>query len=105
MFLPPVLRPLATAGPINVAAQRISDAPFSVIRGARGSYVAERLAGIIDDWERLQDCVWLRARDRRPAALAQSRASACCHRWSSGASTDIPAAPGLQLSEAAQMAP
>src|SRR5690242_4519272 len=105
MFLPPVLRPLATAGPVNLAAQRISEAPFSVIRGARGSYVAERLAGIIDDWERLQDCVWLRARDRRPAALEQSLASACRHRWSSGVSTETRTAPGLQLSEAIQLAP
>ena len=105
MFLPPVLRPLAYAGRVNVAAQRISEAPFSVVRGTRGSYVAERLAGIIDDWERLQDCVWLRARDRRAAALAQSLASACRHRWSSGVSTDFQTAPVLQLSEEIQVAP
>ena len=65
MFLPPVLRPLAAVGPVNAAVQRIAEAPFSVVRGAPGSYVAERLAGVIDSWERLPDCVWLRA--RRPS--------------------------------------
>ena len=105
MFLPPVLRPLAAVGPVNAAAQRIGEAPFSVVRGARGSYVAERLAGVIDSWERLQDCVWLRARDRRPAELTQSLAAACRHRWSSGAGSDVWTAPGPQLSEEIQAAP
>jgi DNA-binding SARP family transcriptional activator len=105
MFLPPVLRPLAAVGSANASVQRIAEAPFSVVRGARGSYVAERLAGAIDSWERLQDCVWLRARDRRPAELAQSLAAACRHRWSSGAGTDVRAAPGPQLSEEIQGAP
>lgn len=105
MFLPPVLRPLAVAGPVNAAAQRISEAPFSVVRGPRGSYIAERLAGAIDSWERLQDCVWLRARDRRPAELAQSLAVACRHRWSSGAGPDVGTAPRPQLSEEIQVAP
>jgi DNA-binding SARP family transcriptional activator len=105
MFLPPVLRPLAAAGPVNAAAQRIGEAPLSVVRGAPGSYVAERLAGVIDSWERLQDCVWLRARDRRPAGLAQSLAAACRHRWSSGGGSDVWADPGPQLSEEIQLAP
>jgi hypothetical protein len=105
MFLPPVLRPIAAVGPGNAAVQRMAMAPFSVVRGAPGSYVAERLAGVIDSWERLQDCVWLRARDRRPAELTQSLAAACRHRWSSGAGTDIRTASGLQLSEEIQVAP
>jgi len=105
MFLPPVLRPVAAAGPVNTAVQRIAEAPFSVVRGAQGSYVAERLAGVIDSWERLQDCVWLRARDRRPAELTQSLAAACRHRWSSGACTGTRTAPGPQLSEEIQAAP
>jgi hypothetical protein len=104
MFLPPVLRPLAAVGPVNSPVQRIAEAPFSVVRGPPGSYLAERLAGVIDSWERLQDCVWLRAPDRRPAELAQSLAVACRHRWSSGA-IDVRAAPGPQLSEEIQMAP
>jgi len=105
MFLPPVLRPLAAVGPVSASVQRIGEAPFSVVRGAPGSYVAERLAGVIDGWERLQDCVWLRARDRRPAELAQSLAAACRHRWSSGAGTDVPTVPGPQLSDEIQVAP
>src|SRR5215813_7619150 len=105
MFLPPVLRPLAADGPVNAAAQRIGEAPFSVVRGAHGSYVAERLAGVIDSWERLQDCVWLRARDRRPAELTQSLAAACRHRWSSRSGSDVRTAPGPRLSEEILAAP
>jgi hypothetical protein len=105
MFLPPVLRPLAAVGPVNTAVQRIAETPFSVVRGTRGSYVAERLAGAIDSWERLQDCVWLRARDRRPAELTQSLAAACRHRWSSGAGPDARTAPGARLSEEIRAAP
>ena len=105
MFLPSVLRPLAAVGPVNAAALRIAEAPFSVVRGARGSYVAERLAGAIDSWDRLQDCVWLRTQDRRPAELSQSLAAACRHRWSSGPGTDVRTAPGPQLSDEIQVAP
>jgi DNA-binding SARP family transcriptional activator len=105
MFLPPVLRPLAAVGPVNAAVQRIAETPFSVVRGTRGSYVAERLAGAIDSWERLQDCVWLRARDGRPVELTQSLATACRHRWSSGAGTDVQTDAGLRLSEEIRAAP
>ena len=105
MFLPPVLRPLAAAGPVSAAALRIAEAPFSVVRGAPGSYVAERLAGAIDSWDRLQDCVWLRAPDRRPAELSQSLAAACRHRWSAGPGADGRTAPGPQLSDEIQVAP
>ena len=82
MYLPPVLRPLPAGGPITPAVQRIAEAPVSVVRGAPGSYVAERLAGAIDNWQRLGDCVWLRAGDSLPADLAQSLGTACLHRWS-----------------------
>ena len=81
MFLPPVLRPVAAEGRVDPALQRIPEAPFSVIRGVPGSYVAERLAGVVDSWQRLADCVWLRAADARPARLEQSLAAACRHRW------------------------
>ena len=84
MYLPPVLRPLAAAGPVDPAVQRIAEAPFSVVRGVPGSYVAERLAGVIEGWERLGDCVWLRVADPRPGPLAQAVAAACRHRWSPG---------------------
>jgi DNA-binding SARP family transcriptional activator len=81
MYLPPVLRPVAADGPFTPGVQRIAEAPFSVVRGLPGSYVAERLAGVIDSWQRLRDCVWLRASDARPAELAQTLGSACRHRW------------------------
>ncbi|RZT27639.1 DNA-binding SARP family transcriptional activator [Kribbella sp. VKM Ac-2569] len=81
MYLPPVLRPLAAQGVISPAVQRIAEAPFSVVRGVPGSYAAERLAGVIDSWQRWNDCVWLRAQDIRPTELAQSLAAACGHRW------------------------
>lgn len=103
MFLPPVLQPVAAAGPITPAVQRIGESPFSVVRGVRGSYVAERLAGVIDSWDRLQDCVWLRAGDARPVELAQSLAAACRHRWSP---QDVAASgPGARLGEDIQRAP
>ena len=82
MYLPPVLRPLAAEGAIPPAVQRIAEAPFSVVRGVPGSYAAERLAGVVDSWQRWNDCVWLRAHDVRPTDLAQSLAAACRHRWS-----------------------
>jgi DNA-binding SARP family transcriptional activator len=105
MYLPPVLRPLAAVGPVTPAVQRIAEAPFSVVRGAPGSYVAERLVGVIDSWERLRDCVWLRAADHRPAELEQCLAAACRHRWSRGEGTAVRAEPGLRLSEEIQGAP
>ena len=71
-------------GPVSPAVQRIAETPFSVVRGAPGSFVAERLAGAIDSWQRLGDCVWLRAGDSLPTNLAQSLGSACMHRWSRG---------------------
>jgi DNA-binding SARP family transcriptional activator len=82
MYLPSVLRPLPARGPITPTVQRIAEAPLSVVRGAPGSYVAERLAGTIDSWQRLGDCVWLRANDTLPTELAQSLGAACKHRWS-----------------------
>ena len=82
MYLPPVLRPLAAGGSITPAVQRIAETPFSVVRGVPGSYAAERLAGVVDSWQRWNDCVWLRAHDIRPTELAQSLAAACKHRWS-----------------------
>ncbi|MFI6829971.1 BTAD domain-containing putative transcriptional regulator [Kribbella sp. NPDC050241] len=82
MYLPPVLRPLAAASATTPGVRRIAEAPISVVRGVRGSYAAERLAGVVDSWQRLHDCVWLRADDVRPTELAQSLAAACKHRWS-----------------------
>ena len=55
MFLPRVMRPLpsmAMSATPNV--QRMGDVPFSVVRGPPGSYVAERLAGMIEGWDRWQ---------------------------------------------------
>src|SRR5262245_53687390 len=82
MYLPPVLRPVAAAGPVTPTVQRLAEAPFSLVRGLPGSYAAERLAGVIDGWQRLPDCVWLRANDARPAELERSLGAACQHRGS-----------------------
>jgi DNA-binding SARP family transcriptional activator len=61
--------------------KRIVEAPFSVVRGAPGSYVAEWLAGAIQGWARWQDCVWLRDSGSATAGLAGALASACLYRW------------------------
>ncbi|HWD78163.1 MAG TPA: BTAD domain-containing putative transcriptional regulator, partial [Kribbella sp.] len=50
-----------------------------------------------DSWQRLNDCVWLRAHDTGPTDLAQSLAAACAHRWS--------AEPSARLSDHLQAAP
>src|SRR4029453_13808634 len=55
------MRPVPTATRLSSPdLQRIVEAPFSVVTGAPGSYVAEWLAGAIQGWARWQDCVWLR---------------------------------------------
>ena len=74
---------MATSADPNV--ERIGDVPFSVVRGPPGSYVAERLAGLIEGWDRWQGCVWLRSRSARAQALAGPLASACLHRWDGAA--------------------
>jgi DNA-binding SARP family transcriptional activator len=82
VFLPKVMRPIpsATQSP-SPDLQRIVEAPFSLVRGAPGSYVAEWLAGAIQGWARWQDCVWLRDRGSPLPALAGALASACLYRW------------------------
>ena len=78
MFLPRVMRPVPTATRLSSPdLQRIVEAPFSVVTGAPGSYVAEWLAGAIQGWARWQDCVWLRDGGSTTAALA----GACLYRW------------------------
>jgi len=82
VYLPSVMRPLPTATRLtNPNVQRIAEAPFSVVRGPPGSYVAEWLAAAIEGWDRWQGCVWLRAGSTPLGALAGSLASACVHRW------------------------
>jgi DNA-binding SARP family transcriptional activator len=105
VFLPPVLRPVAAAGPVDPAVQRIAESPFSVVRGVPGSYVAERLAGVIDGWQRLGDCVWLRVADARPAALPASLAAACRHRWSGPDGAAFRAEPAPRLATEIDAAP
>ena len=108
VYLPPVLRPVAVGGELSPAVQRIEQAPYSIVRGVPGSYIAERLAGVIDSWHRLGDCVWFRAEGGRPNDLAESLGVACRHRWSSG--ERAPPAnrlsdPSPPLSDAIQQAP
>ena len=82
MFLPRVMRPVPTATRLSSPdLQRIVEAPFSVVGGAPGSYVAEWLAGAIQGWARWQDCVWLRDGGSTTAALAGALAGACLYRW------------------------
>lgn len=82
MFLPRVMRPVPTATRLSSPdLQRIVEAPFSVVTGAPGSYVAEWLAGAIQGWARWQDCVWLRDGGSTTAALAGALAGACLYRW------------------------
>ncbi|TCC48931.1 hypothetical protein E0H75_20425 [Kribbella capetownensis] len=104
MYLPPVLRPLAAASAITPGVRRIAEAPISVVRGVPGSYAAERLAGVVDSWQRLHDCVWLRAHDVRPTDLAQSLAAACKHRWSPG-ELETGRLPAARLGDEIQGAP
>src|SRR5262245_22303856 len=106
MYLPPALRPLPAGGPITPGGQRIAETPLSVVRGAPGSYVAEQLAGAIDNWHRLGDCVWLRARDALPVDLSHSLVAACRQRWSAAETTPHPGRLlGSQLGEGIAMAP
>lgn len=82
MFLPRMMRPLPTVSRLtDPAVQRIAEAPLSLVRGPRGSYVAERLAAAVHGWDRWQDCVWLRTPEAHPAAVAESLVRACRHRW------------------------
>src|SRR5689334_1064600 len=103
MFLPPVLRPVAVAGPTDPAVQRIAEAPLSLVHGVPGSYVAELLAGAIDGWRRLPGCVWLRVADTRSTGLAESLAAACRHRWA--ADPDDGSPPPHRLDAALAAAP
>jgi DNA-binding SARP family transcriptional activator len=108
VYLPPVLRPIATGGAFTPTVQRIEEVPFCVVRGVPGSYIAERLAGVIDSWQRLSDCVWLRADGSSPADLAQSLVVACQHRWSAVETATSPSrSPDRSppLSDAIQQAP
>jgi hypothetical protein len=91
MFLPRVMRPLPTAAwPTNPSVQRIAEAPFSVVRGPQGSYVAEWLAAAIEGLARWQGCVWLRTPDHptlgaRQLADQRVPVSLDRHRWSGAA--------------------
>ena len=90
MFLPRVMRPVPLASrSASPDLQRIVQAPFSVVRGAPGSYVAEWLAGAIQGWARWQDCVWLRDSGSPTAALAGALASACLYRWADAGAQEL----------------
>lgn len=84
-----------------------SETPFSVMRGPPGSYVAEWLAGVLEEWDRWQSAVWLRPRDTRPAALARLLGSACHHRWGEGGEQEGPPqdAPAAPLDETIRHSP
>ncbi|MGH8824478.1 MAG: AfsR/SARP family transcriptional regulator [Jiangellaceae bacterium] len=95
----------ATSADPNV--HRIGDVPFSVVRGPPGSYVAERLAGLVDGWDRWPGCVWLRSRSARADALAGPLATACLHRWVGAAEQEerLEVAPSARLDETMRRSP
>lgn len=104
MFLPRVLRPVPSATRLSSPElRRIVEAPFSVVRGAPGSYVAEWLAGAIQGWARWQDCVWLRDGGSPTAALAGALASACLYRWAGSGAQEVVADVASTASLAATM--
>jgi DNA-binding SARP family transcriptional activator len=108
MFLPRVMRPLPTAAwPTNPNVQRIAEAPFSVVRGPQGSYVAEWLAAAIESWARWHGCVWLRTKTTQPSSLASSLTSACLYRWTdtAGGEPRGEAAPSAELAAAMRLSP
>ncbi|HEU4396247.1 MAG TPA: BTAD domain-containing putative transcriptional regulator [Actinomycetota bacterium] len=108
MFLPRVMRPLPTATWLtNPNVQRLAGAPFSVVLGPQGSYVAEWLAAAIEGWARWQGCVWLRTWTTQPAALAGSLTSACLYRWNDAGDQEWSrdAAPNAELDATMRLSP
>jgi DNA-binding SARP family transcriptional activator len=102
------MRPLPTRAHLtNPNLRHIADAPFSVVHGPPGSYVAEWLAAAIQGWDRWQGCVWLRSRSPQPAALAGWLASACLHRWAGDLELELrdAADPNSRLDEAMRLSP
>jgi hypothetical protein len=88
--------------------QRMGDVPFSVVRGPPGSNVAERLAGLIEGWDRWQRCIWLRSPKAGRDALAGPLASAFRHRWVDAAELDegrLDVTPSTRLDETLRRSP
>lgn len=81
MLLPRILRPLPSIPANDAADIQFGEAPFQLLRLRRGEYAAELLAGVIEHAARWPGCVWLRAAENRPEALAGSLTDACLHRW------------------------
>jgi DNA-binding SARP family transcriptional activator len=108
VFLPRVMRPLPTHAHLtNPNLRPLADAPFSVVHGPPGSYVAEWLAATIQSWGRWQGSVWLRSRSPQPAALAGWLTSACLHRWAGDLDPELrhEADPTSRLDEAMRLSP
>ena len=87
--------------------QRMGDVPFSMVRGRPGSYVAERLAGLIEGWDRWQRWV-SRFPNPGPDALAGPLASACLHRRVGAAEVDegrLDVTPTTRLDETLRQSP
>lgn len=84
MFLATIMRPTPADVRIdNPKILRIAEAPFTVLRGPPGSFVAEWLAAAVEAWERWPTCVWLRTATSKPGTLARRLAEACEYRWTS----------------------
>jgi len=81
VLLPRILRPLPATPAEDSADAPFGEAPIVLLRLPRGGYAAESLAGVIEHAARWPSCVWLRAAENRPGALAGSLTGACLHRW------------------------
>jgi hypothetical protein len=108
LYLPRVLRPVPSviqSGSPN--AQQIGDAPFAIVHGPPGSFVAELLAGLIEEWGRWPACVWLRPTGFRWGSLAELLVQACRFRWADEAlqKGQIHVAPNAELADMLRLAP
>ena len=82
VFPPTIMRPIPAIMRFdNPKISRITDTPFTVLRGPPGAYVAEWLAAAVEAWDRWSSCVWLRTSTAEPARIARSLAEACDLRW------------------------
>lgn len=106
MYLPRVMRPLPAVSRLTSPdVQRIAVAPFSLVHGPAGSYVAEWLAAAIHGWDRWDSCVWLRTANLAPVALTESLVSACLHRWTDDLTAACQSGVQLSLDQAMRRAP
>ncbi|MHC1561754.1 AfsR/SARP family transcriptional regulator [Actinomycetospora sp. C-140] len=96
------LRPLPVSGPDDHVVAALAEPGVAILDGPPGSYVAERLAGVIANWGRWRHCVWWRAGNVPLAELCAALAEAGVRRWedSSAPGTDSDVDGGLRRAPA-----